>query len=173
MPFSEAVADIAGMSLIFPISLLECIMDIRKVLSVTASLILPGEILPLDSGSMYVISKPNLSERYIIVSRTAICSMEEVIMWFLPEFRCDKAIPLSAKLLDSVPPEVKKISLGLAPMNAAIMSLESSRATLAGFPRAWMDDALPYFSVKYGIISATTVSPGRVVEALSKYIFFI
>ena len=45
------------------------------------------------------------------------------------------AIPFRAKLFDSVPLLVKTISFELAPINSAITSRESSRITLAAFPK--------------------------------------
>jgi len=47
-------------------------------------------------------------------------------------------MPLMARLLDSVAPEVKMISLAVAPMSLAICSRAFSTACSASQPKAWL-----------------------------------
>ena len=79
-----------------------------------------------------------------------------------------KAILLRAKLLDSVPPEVKTISLGWAPMLWAITFRELSMASEAEFPNWWGEAELPYWSSIKGIIAFKTKGSILLVAALSK-----
>ena len=54
-----------------------------------------------------------------------------------------EATPFSAKLSASVPPLVKTISSGSAPIRQANASLASSIAFLASCPKEYMVEALP------------------------------
>ena len=75
---------------------------------------------------------------YLQVSRTAGCSIAQVMMLtpFLPLFSLlRKAIPLIARLSDSVPPDVKIISSGSAPRMLATCSLDFSTASDASLPK--------------------------------------
>ena len=73
-----------------------------------------------------------------------------------------------ARLSDSVAPEVKTISLPLAPMSAATCSRASSTAFSAVQPKLWLRlAALPNFSVKYGSIASRTRGSTGVVAWLS------
>ena len=86
----------------------------------------------------------------------------------MPRFLYIAATPLIARLLLSVAPLVKIISLALAPMRVAICSRASSTAASASHPNGWLRlAALPNFSVKYGSIASTTRGSVRVVELLS------
>ena len=59
------------------------------------------------------------------------------------------ATPLMARLFDSVAPEVKMISLPLAPIRAATWSRASSTAASAFQPNGWLRlAAFPKTSVK-------------------------
>jgi hypothetical protein len=75
--------------------------------------------------------------------------MAVVRMW-LPFSRYISATPLRARLMDSVPPEVKTISLGSrAPKSAAICSRPLSTPASASHPNGWFRLAgWPNFSVK-------------------------
>jgi len=75
------------------------------------------------------------------------------------------ATPFKAKLSASVPPPVKTISSGLAPMREATFSLASSTAALASWPNEWMLEGLPYRSVRYGSMAWTTSGWTGVVAA--------
>ena len=78
------------------------------------------------------------------------------MMW-LPFSRYISATPLIARLLDSVAPLVKTISLGVALISRAICARAFSTASSAVQPNAWLRlAALPNFSVKYGSIASTT-----------------
>ena len=54
-----------------------------------------------------------------------------------------RKMPATARLSDSVPPEVKNTSLGRAPSAAAMLSLDSSTRRRAARPELCRDDALP------------------------------
>src|SRR5262249_6537059 len=91
--------------------------------------------------------------------------MAVVTMW-LPFSRYISATPLIARLIDSVPPDVKISSLGArAPMIFAICSRARSTAFSASQPNEWFRLAgWPNFSVKYGIIASTTRGSTGVVD---------
>src|SRR5512137_2157042 len=94
--------------------------------------------------------------------------MVVVTMW-LPFSRYISATPLSAKLIASVPPEVKTTSLGSrAPISLAICSRALSTPPSASQPKGWLRLAgCPNFSVKYGIIASSTRGSTGVVDWLS------
>src|SRR5437660_11854553 len=78
------------------------------------------------------------------------------MMW-LPFSLYISATPLMARLLLSVAPEVKMISLLVAPISLAMRSRAVSTASSASQPKAWLRlAALPNLSAKYGIISSST-----------------
>src|SRR5262249_56067727 len=89
-------------------------------------------------------------------------------MW-LPFSRYISATPLSARLMDSVPPEVNTTSLGSrAPISLAICSRARSTAPSASQPNGWLRLAgCPNFSVKYGIMASRTRGSTGVVDWLS------
>src|SRR5713101_4513241 len=89
-------------------------------------------------------------------------------MW-LPFSRYISATPLSARLIDSVPPDVKITSLGSrAPMTLAICSRARSTAVSASQPKEWFRLAgWPNFSVEAGIIASTTRGSAGVVDCES------
>ena len=60
-------------------------------------------------------------------------------MWFPLSFKAN-AVALIAQLSDSLPPHVKYISLDLAPINWAIVSLELSTAALASCAKLYTAD---------------------------------
>ena len=71
------------------------------------------------------------------MSSTALCSVTWVMMWF-PRSRYISAMPLIARLFDSVAPEVKMISLAVAPISLAICSRAFSTAASASHPNEWL-----------------------------------
>jgi hypothetical protein len=96
--------------------------------------------------------KPWLSS-HSQVRRTAWCSIFDVIKWPRPRA---KARPLTPKLSDSVPPDVKTISSGAAFRKRATRSRAVSSPARASRPKPWTLDGLPNASEKYGSISAST-----------------
>ena len=98
---------------------------------------------------------------------TAWCSTAEVtIRW--PRALPAQAAPLSARLLASVPPDVKTISRGSAWRRVATRSCASSSAARAARPNACADDGLPNASVRYGSIASRTSRRSGVVAAWSR-----
>ena len=62
-----------------------------------------------------------------------------------------------AMLLDSVAPDVKKISRGRAPISPATCARAASTASLASAPKAWLSEwGLPNLPEKYGSMASTT-----------------
>jgi len=127
-----------------------------------------GLTYPSLSTGKYVISNPCVCSHLQLFS-TQSCSIFVVMICF-PLSLFANAIPFIAKLFDSVPPDVKIISSSFAPIDFAIVVLDSSTACLAHTPIMCSDDAFPYFSVKYGVISLITSVSIIVVAPLSRYI---
>ena len=100
--FSLMESEILFMSLIRPVSLLECITATRNVFSFIPAIMSSGKIIPpfITDGLTYVTLNLNLSERNFNVSRTAECSMEVDIICLFGESINLKARPLIAKLFD-------------------------------------------------------------------------
>src|SRR5258708_6216119 len=98
----------------------------------------------------------------------ARCSMTVVTMW-LPFSLYISAAPLRARLIASVPPEVKTSSFGSrAPISVAILPRAASTAPSASHPNGWLRLAgCPNFSVKYGSIASTTRGSAGVVDCES------
>ena len=74
--------------------------------------------------------------------KEAGCSIAEITTCE-PWERFASQMPRTAKLSDSVPPDVKYISAVCAPMSFAIRSRPSSNAALAFWPIRCTDDGLP------------------------------
>ena len=150
-----AIFEISPIGSIDPISLFANITDIKIVsglIALSSSLVFT---IPSESTFIYVISKPS-SSNALHVFNIAICSIFVVIICF-PLFFLDFAIPLSAKLSASEPPDVKQISLSSsAPIALATCFLASSIAFLFSIPYLYIVDGFPNFSVKYGIILSKT-----------------
>src|SRR6266446_6227383 len=98
----------------------------------------------------------------------ARCSMTVVTMW-LPFSLYISATPLRARLIASVPPEVKTSSFGSrAPISVEILARAASTAPSASHPNGWLRLAgCPNFSVKYGSIASTTRGSHGVVDCAS------
>ena len=71
--------------------------------------------------------------------------------------------PKIARLSASVPPLVKTISLGRAPIRAATEARARSTAPRALWPNEWTEFGLPYSAEKYGSIAARTSGSTGVV----------
>ena len=95
-----------------PISLFVCISDTSVVSGVIAVFRSSILICPFSSTGRNVTVNPQLS-RYFIVSSIAGCSISDVMRCF-PLLAYALAVPISARLSDSVPPDVKMISLSSA-----------------------------------------------------------
>ena len=72
--------------------------------------------------------------------------------------------PATARLSDSVPPEVKSTSLGRAPSASAIVSRDSSTRRRAARPALCSDEALPVSDIA-SETAATTAGRTGVVAA--------
>src|SRR4030043_1309623 len=107
-------------------------IDASMVFGVIALSSSSGLTNPSLSTSRYVASKP-WGWSHLQVLSTQSCSVLDMIMW-LPLSLLVKAIDLRAMLFDSVPPEVKIISSGDAPIDLAITFLAHSIAFLASLP---------------------------------------
>ena len=98
-----------------------------------------GESTPEESTGSSSVSKPSCRASARADSRTASCSMALTSTRRRAGCRSRRAraMPLSARLSASVPPEVKTISPGRAPRTAAARSRASSSARAARWPRSW------------------------------------
>lgn len=79
------------------------------------------------------------------------------------------AMPLTARLSASVPPEVKITSPACAPRSVAKDARAASRARAAVLPLAWTLDGLPYPSVRKGVIASITLAGTASDAAASRY----
>ena len=161
-PRSRQSAPISATGWIVPTSLLAAMTETRTVSGRIAAATSAAATIPDGPTPTRVTSKPSRSsDRH--GSSTAACSIAVVTMW-RPFPACDRAIPFTARLSDSVAPEVKTISSGAAPMRAATCSRARSTARCASWPNAWLrPDGLPYFSPKNGSMAATTAGSAGVV----------
>src|SRR5512140_174491 len=98
--------------------------------------------------------------------------MDDVIRC-MPFFLSALAVPFIAKLLDSVPQEVKSISSLSAPISEATCSLAAARPFLGSSPKACMLAGLPKCWLRYGSITGSTSGCSGVVLPLSMYTFLI
>ena len=103
-----------------------------------------------------------------------MCSIVHEMMcprftWPAGAFSYMYAAPLIARLLLSVDPEVKMISLGSAPISAATCSRAMSTPSSASQPYRWLRlPGFPNLVVKYGSIASTTRGSHGVVAAWSR-----
>lgn len=68
--------------------------------------------------------------------------MQVVIRWF-PDLLLARAVPINAILLDSVPPEVKRISFSFTFKDFAISSLASFTYASASTPLMCLEEVFP------------------------------
>ena len=124
---------------------------------------------PHGPGSTQVTSASPASTRAVTGSRTAWCSTPLATIR-----RCAgscaaaaHSVPLTARLSDSVPPEVRTISLGRDPRHAAMRSRASSTTARAARPLVCSDEGLPTAPIVSAIASTTCGRTG-VVAAWSR-----
>ena len=97
--------------------------------------------MPLLSTGRYTISNP-CSSKYFIVAATEECSIFVVIILF-PALLFALALPIIARLFDSVPPDVKYISFGSVFNIFDIFSLACLIYFSAFTPTICIDDGFP------------------------------
>jgi hypothetical protein len=99
-------------------------------------------------------------------SSTALCSVRSVTTC-RPRSALAAITPSSARLLDSVAPEVKTISSGAAPSSAATWARAVSMRRAAAKPKACAEPALPKVpaSVRHSPITCATAASTGVVAA--------
>ena len=101
--------------------------------------------MPRRSTGMRITSKPWLSQKaqgvVVALCSVAVMTMRRRSGWVT-------IAECSAVFSDSVPPLVKMISSGEAPINEATSSRACSTAIRARLPEAWREDALPQASSK-------------------------
>ena len=166
-PLSLQTLPISGTSLIVPSSLLAHMIETRIVSSRIASRTCSAVMMPSSPGSSQLTSYPCRCSRFI-GSSTALCSWI-ALMRCLPFWAYISAVPLMARLLDSVLPLVQMISFAEAPMSLATCSRALSTPSSAFQPKAWLRlAALPKYSVKYGIIASRTRGSIGVVALWSR-----
>ena len=108
--------------------------------------------LPCASTGRYVISNP-CSCRYNAGWLTAACSTDVIMMWF-PLRLFASAPPISARLSDSVPPDVNRISFSCTFRIPAMVFVASFTYFSASTPLRCMADGFP----KSSVIVFTTIS---------------
>ena len=102
-------------------------------------------------------------------SRTAGCSTAEHSSTASPRSRsAASATPRTARLSDSVPPEVKTISPGSRPRKAATSSRASSRSRRARWAGGWLPVGLPSGAAWTSAMAARTSGRSGVVAAWSR-----
>ena len=143
------------MGCMVPVSLLANMIEASTVSFLIESLNMSRSTTPYLSTERYVTSNPSCSSKNLHVSSTAECSVFDVITC-LPFSRFARATPFIAKLSLSVPPDVNTMSTDSVPIVLAITSLEDSTALSAAWPLECTLDALPYSSLKYGIMASST-----------------
>ena len=144
-PRSRHTELISAMGRTEPISLLAYIMVTKAVSSRIASATCWAVTVPSSPTGRSSTSNPS-SSNFFRVCRTAWCSKVVETMCHFPFRAPCRAVERMAWLSASLPPEVKMISLGEAPMQAAIRSRASSRASLARWPRPYRLEGLPQVS---------------------------
>ena len=118
-----------------------------------------GSTRPEPSTGAATTSKPNFS-RWCAAWPTAWCSTA-LTTSRLPRALPAQAAPLTARLLASVPPEVRTISRAAPPRSAASRSCASSRALRAARPAACAEDGLPKAEVRNGQHRLERLGPER------------
>ena len=100
---------------------------------------------PTPSTGSHSMTAPSCSASHRAASITAWCSTALARMRLRAgsSLRRCQYRPLTARLSDSVPPPVKRTSLGRAPRAAASVSRASSTSRRAARPDACSDDGLP------------------------------
>ena len=117
------IFDISSTGSTAPISLFTYIIETSIVSSLILSFNTSRSTLPVLSTGSTVSSKPS-SAKNVAGIYTAGCSIPDIIICF-PSLFFAIAVPKSAILLDSVPPDVKIISLFLTFRVFAIVSAAS------------------------------------------------
>ena len=110
-------------------------------------------------------------------SKTELCSISVVIICisecFLPLLIRLFTKPKIARLFDSVPPDVKIISLSCPLICFANVFLAFCNAIFASTPIECIELGLPKTPDQYLVIEDKTLLSTGVVAELSRYIFFI
>ena len=104
------------------------------------------------------------------VLSTASCSMALATMCRLRAGAAASATPRMARLSASVPPLVKTISWGRAPIRSATAARAPSTWALAVWPNMCTLEALPNCSRRTGIIASSTAGASGVVALWSRYV---
>ncbi len=125
----------SSMGCMVPISLFAAIRDTKDVGFLRASLKASRLAKPSDVTGRISISKPS-SFKDRADSKTHLCSKAKTSTRLTPSpIRARKrAAPIIARLLDSVAPDVKTISLESAPISLASFSRAASTANSAFWP---------------------------------------
>ncbi len=84
-----------------------------------------------------------------------------------PSSRTARTPPQIASATDSVPPDVKTISSGCAPIAAATTARDPSRMPRASRPGAWMFNGSPNAS-SAAIVASRAAGSNGVADALSR-----
>ena len=164
IPRAEASPASRATGWIAPVSLLASISVASRVRSSNAAAISPASARPWASTAGRLTRAPSASSR-AIGSATAGCSMGEETR--CPEHGSDPASPKIARLLASVPPDVKITSSGSAPRILATVSFAASHARRARRPAACRLSALPA-ARRWGRMASSTSGSSGVVALWSR-----
>ena len=114
-PAARQSAPISASGCTTPISLFTPMIDTRAVSGARAAATADGATSPSVPTGKYVTRKPPPdASSHRQASRTHLCSVCVVTTCFLPAAARNRATPLTARLFDSVAPDVKTISRGSA-----------------------------------------------------------
>ena len=128
-----------------PVSLLTIIMLTSTVSGRSAASRAAADTQPLASGVSRVISQPSFSSAPQAAA-TEGCSIA-VVMICRPARFFAAAAPKTARLLASVPPEVKVMVSGAAPSSPATVRRAASNSCSASKPAVWREEGFPQHAV--------------------------
>ncbi len=122
-----------------------------------------GSTVPDGFGSTRHTSWPR-SSRCAAQSRTDGCSIAEMTNRSV----VPASVPATARLFASVPPEVKVISSGRAPIRSATAARALSTASRARRPPSWRVEGFPGRSRRAAVIASRTAGSSGVVALWSR-----
>ena len=166
-PADLANATSSGIGCTTPVSLLTHITVTIAVSLPIASRASSRSTTP-DGNTRSMRSTPPSIAAWCTAPSTALCSMGDVTMVWRAPVRMVRQPPSTARLSDSVPPEVMTTSSTCAPKQRATRSRASSSAARASRPQRCVDDGFPKRGPKNGSIAAKTSGRTGVVAAWSR-----
>ena len=161
-PRRRAAAASSATGCTVPISLLACMTETSTVSSVSAASSASGATMPLSATGTSDVFQPCRLNAFRVLS-TASCSMALATMCRLRPGAAASATPRTARLSASVPPLVKTISWGRAPIRSATAARAPSTWALAAWPNTCTLEALPNCSRRTAVTVSRTAGASGVV----------